>query len=52
MSSATALAWFAQHELRLAWREWLAVMTAGRLGRRRAALIGLVVFAAIMHLPA
>ena len=52
MSSATALAWFAQHELRLAWREWLAVMTAGRRGRRRAALIGLVVFAAIMHLPA
>jgi ABC-2 type transport system permease protein len=50
MSSATA--WFAQHELRLAWREWLAVMTAGRRGRRRAALIGLVVFAAIMHLPA
>jgi ABC-2 type transport system permease protein len=52
MSSATALAWFAQHELRLAWREWLAVMTAGRRGRRRAALTGLVVFAAIMHLPA
>ena len=52
MSSATALAWFAQHELRLAWREWLAVMTAGRRGRKRAALIGLVVFAAIMHLPA
>jgi len=50
MSSATA--WFAQHELRLAWREWLAVMTAGRRGRRRAALTGLVVFAAIMHLPA
>jgi ABC-2 type transport system permease protein len=52
MSSATALAWFARHELRLAWREWLAVMTAGRRGRKRAALIGLVVFAAIMHLPA
>src|SRR3569833_3614156 len=50
MRSATA--WFAQHELRLAWREWLAVMTAGRRGRRRAALIGLVVFAAVMHLPA
>jgi ABC-2 type transport system permease protein len=52
MSSATALAWFARHELRLAWREWLAIMTAGRRGRNRAALIGLVVFAAIMHLPA
>ena len=30
MTSATALAWFARHELRLAWREWLAMMTGGR----------------------
>jgi ABC-2 type transport system permease protein len=52
MSSAAALTWFARHELRLAWREWLAMMTAGRRGRKRAALIGLMVFAAVMHLPA
>jgi ABC-2 type transport system permease protein len=52
MSSATALTWFARHELRLAWREWLAMMTAGRRRRKRAAIIGLIVFAAIMHLPA
>ena len=52
MSSATALTWFARHEIRLAWREWLAMMTAGRLGRKRRAAIGLIVFAAIMHLPA
>jgi ABC-2 type transport system permease protein len=52
MSSATALTWFARHEIRLAWREWLAMMTAGRSGRKRAAVIGLIVFAAIMHLPA
>jgi len=52
MSSTTALTWFARHELRLAWREWLAMMTAGRRGRKRAAVIGLVVFAAVMHLPA
>jgi ABC-2 type transport system permease protein len=52
MSSATGLAWFARHELRLAWREWLAMMTAGRRGRKRAAIIGLIVLAAIMHLPA
>jgi len=51
MSSATALTWFARHEIRLAWREWLAMMT-GRRGRKRAAVIGLIVFAAIMHLPA
>jgi len=52
MSSATALTWFARHELRLAWREWLAMMTGGRRRRKRALVIGLVVFAAIMHLPA
>jgi len=52
MSSATALTWFARHEIRLAWREWLAMMTAGRRGRKRTAMIGLVAFAAIMHLPA
>ncbi|MBR0716747.1 permease [Bradyrhizobium liaoningense] len=52
MSSATALSWFARHELRLAWREWLALMTGGRRKRKRAAVIGLVLFAAILHLPA
>ena len=52
MSSAAALTWFARHELRLAWRDWLAMMTAGRRGRKRAAVIGLIAFAAIMHLPA
>jgi ABC-2 type transport system permease protein len=51
MNSATALSWFARHEIRLAWREWLAMMTGGRRKRTRA-VIGLVVFAAIMHLPA
>ncbi len=52
MSSATALTWFARHEIRLAWREWLAMMTGGRRGRKRRAVIGLMIFAAIMHLPA
>jgi ABC-2 type transport system permease protein len=51
MSSATALTWFARHEIRLAWREWLAMMT-GRRGRKRAAVIGLIVFALLLHLPA
>jgi ABC-2 type transport system permease protein len=51
MNSA-ALTWFARHELRLASREWLAMMTGGRRRRKRAAVIGLIVFAAIMHLPA
>ena len=52
MSSATDLVWFARHEIRLAWREWISMMTGGRRGRKRAAIIGLIAFAAIMHLPA
>jgi len=52
MSSATALTWFARHELRLAWREGLAMMTGGRRRRTRAAVIGIVAFAAFLHLPA
>jgi ABC-2 type transport system permease protein len=52
MSSASGLSWFVRHEVRLAWREWIAMLTGGRRGRKRAAMIGLVAFAAIMHLPA
>jgi ABC-2 type transport system permease protein len=51
MSSAAALTWFARHEIRLAWREWLA-MIAGRRGKRKRAIIALIVFVVIMHLPA
>ncbi|WP_298258503.1 permease [Bradyrhizobium sp.] len=46
------LSWFASHEIRLAWREWLAMMTGGRQRRRRAAIIGLLVFGALLHIPA
>jgi len=52
MNSAHALTWFARHELRLAWREWLAIMTGGRRGRKRAAAIGLVALAVFLHIPA
>src|ERR1700722_7609711 len=50
--TTTTLTWFARHEIRLAWREWLAMMTAGRRGRNRAAIIGMVALAAFLHLPA
>ena len=52
MTPTTALSWFARHELRLAWREGLAMMTGGRRRRTRAAVIGIVAFAAFLHLPA
>src|SRR6201747_2323179 len=50
--TSLALAWFARHEIRLAWREGLAMMTAGRRLRKRSTVIWLVVFAALMHLAA
>ncbi|MCW5703033.1 MAG: permease [Bradyrhizobium sp.] len=52
MSAAAGLSWFVRHEVRLAWREWIAMLTGGRRGRKRAAMIGLILFAAVMHLPA
>jgi ABC-2 type transport system permease protein len=51
MSATVDLLWFARHEIRLGWREWLAMMTGGRRKRKRA-VIGLIVIAAILHLPA
>jgi ABC-2 type transport system permease protein len=52
MTSSTALKWFARHELRLAWREF-AAMIGGRLrARPRSTAIWLIGFAAIMHLVA
>jgi ABC-2 type transport system permease protein len=52
VSSPGTLVWFARHESRLAWRDWLAMMTAG--GRWRTpsvVMVGAIVFAA-MHLLA
>jgi ABC-2 type transport system permease protein len=51
MSAAAGLTRFARHDIRLAWREWLAMMTGGRRKRKRA-VIGLLIFAAILHLLA
>ncbi len=52
MSRPGTLAWFARHELRLAWRDWLAMMTAGGRARTRTVVIALVIFAVVMHLIA
>ncbi len=51
MSASANLTWFARHEIRLAWREWLAMMTGGRR-KRKYAFVGLLAFAAFLHLPA
>jgi len=47
----TAL-WFARHEWRLAWRDWLSMMTAGRRERLPRALIAIAVFVVFMHVVA
>ena len=52
MSGIAAVTWFARHETRLAWRETLGLLTAGRRWRPRNAVIGLIALVALMHLPA
>ena len=52
MSRPGTIAWFARHELRLAWRDWLAMMTAGGRTRLRTVAIVLVAVAAFMHVVA
>jgi ABC-2 type transport system permease protein len=44
--------WFARHEARLAWRDWLSMMTAGRRERLRRVVIAIIVFAVFMHFVA
>jgi ABC-2 type transport system permease protein len=45
-------AWFARHESRLAWRDWLSMITAGRRERLRRVVIAILVFAVFMHFVA
>jgi len=52
VSHAGTLTWFARHECRLAWRDWLSMMTAGRRWRVRTVVIGLLIFALFLHLIA
>lgn len=53
MSAATApsaLSRFGHHELRLAWRDWSWLFSGRRNTSTRRALIGIALFAAILHL--
>ena len=52
MSTPATLTWFARHEVRLAWRDWLAMMTAGRRGRELPLAIACVAILIVMHLMA
>ncbi len=52
MSRTDTLSWLAAHELRLGWRDWLSLMTAGRRRRLRTVVIVLTLFGVFMHLVA
>ena len=52
MTHPGTLTWFAQHESRLAWRDWIAMITAGRRERMRTVAIAIVAFAIFMHFVA
>lgn len=47
-----SLTWFANHELRLAWRDFLSMMTAGRRGRERVVAVALTIFIVFAHMLA
>jgi ABC-2 type transport system permease protein len=50
--AAGTLTWFANHELRLAWRDFLSMMTAGRRGRERVVALALTIFIVFAHVLA
>lgn len=52
MSIPASLGWFAAHEIRLSWRDFLAMMTGGRKRRERGAIIFVTLAAAALHLLA
>ena len=49
MSRPGSLTWFAGHELRLAWRDWFSMMTAGRKSRRRSVFVWVGLFVLFLH---
>ncbi|QGM46534.1 permease [Methylocystis heyeri] len=49
MSAPGSILWFAAHEARLAWRDWLLLMTAGRRRRVGVAALGFGAFVLFLH---
>lgn len=47
-----SLLWFARHELRLSWRDWMAMMTGGRRVRLLGFVLGGLAVYALLHLIA
>jgi ABC-2 type transport system permease protein len=49
LSDTATLAWFARHEVRLAWRETLSMLTAGKPRRLKVIALAFVFFGIAMH---
>ena len=52
MIRSGSLLWFARHEGRLAWREWISLMTGGRRRRRIGVILGMGTFVVFVHVLA
>ncbi len=52
MSQPASLAWFARHELRLFWRDWFSLLTAGKRRREPVLIAVVAAFVAVFHLVA
>ena len=52
MSRPGSIRWLVGHELRLAWRDWLSMVTAGKRRRLSTAVTVLVFIGLVLHLPA
>ena len=52
IASPGSAVWFARHEWRLAWRDWVAMMSGGRRRRLRRAVIAITIFVIFMHFVA
>ncbi len=49
MNANQTLLWFAGHEMRLAWRDWAALMAGGRTAREKAVTLIVLLFALGLH---
>ena len=52
MSATLSLGWFARHEMTLAWRDWISMMSGGRSTRDRLVSGIALVFVGLLHLLA
>jgi ABC-2 type transport system permease protein len=52
VSRPATLTWFAGHEMRLVWRDWITFRTSGKRSREKAVMAVAVIFVALIHVLA